>query len=142
MSAEQSPVLLDRADGVATLTLNRPEARNAMTPQMYAGLDAICAEIGTDPELRCVVLRGAGGKSFVSGSDIAQFLDFETAEDGVDYERRMAGHLDNIAGIAVPTVAVGAASASASPSSEHAPSAPMTRSAARAGRSERSTGME
>jgi enoyl-CoA hydratase len=91
---------------VGHILVDRPQARNAMTPEMYNQLDAACAAIATDAELRCVVLRGAGGKSFVSGSDIAQFLEFETAEDGVDYERRMEGHLDNITGIAVPVVAV------------------------------------
>ena len=96
-----------RKDGlVGHILVDRPEARNAVTPEMYAQFDAVCAAIATDPELRCVVLRGAGGKSFVSGSDIAQFLEFEDAEDGVDYERRMEAHLDNIAGIAVPVVAV------------------------------------
>lgn len=96
-----------RKDGqVGHILVDRPQARNAMTPEMYAQLDAACAAIATDADLRCVVLRGAGGKSFVSGSDIAQFLDFEGAEDGVDYELRMEGHLDKIAGIAVPVVAV------------------------------------
>lgn len=91
---------------VGHILVDRPQARNAMTPDMYSQLDEACATIATDAELRCVVLRGAGGKSFVSGSEIAQFLEFEGAEDGVDYERRMEGHLDNIAGIAVPVVAV------------------------------------
>lgn len=96
-----------RKDGaVGHILVDRPEARNAMTPEMYGQLDAICAAIALDGTLRCVVLRGAGGKSFVSGSDIAQFLAFETAEDGIDYERRMEGHLEQLAGIAVPTVAV------------------------------------
>lgn len=91
---------------IGRILVDRPQARNAMTPEMYAQLDTACAEIGTDAELRCVVLRGAGGKSFVSGSDIAQFTDFEDAEDGIDYERRMARHLDHIAAIPVPVVAV------------------------------------
>jgi enoyl-CoA hydratase/carnithine racemase len=96
-----------RKDGpVGHIVVDRPQARNAMTPDMYAQLDAICAAISTDAELRCVVLRGTGGKSFISGSDIAQFLTFEGADDGVDYEKRMEGHLDNIAGIAVPVVAI------------------------------------
>lgn len=96
-----------RKDGpIGRILVDRPQARNAMTPEMYAQLDAACAEIASDPELRCVVLRGAGGRSFVSGSDIAQFTGFDDAEDGVDYERRMERHLENIAGIAVPVVAV------------------------------------
>lgn len=96
-----------RKDGpVGHILVDRPAARNAMTPVMYAELDAACAAIGTDPELRCVVLRGAGGKSFVSGSDIAQFLEFRTGEDGVTYERKMEDHLNNVSSITVPTVAV------------------------------------
>lgn len=73
---------------------------------MYGELDAACAAIAGNSELRVVVLRGAGGKSFVSGSDIAQFLEFASAEDGVHYERRMEAHLENVANIALPTVAV------------------------------------
>lgn len=96
-----------RRDGaVGHVLFDRPQARNAMTPAMYAELDAVVETIRGDKELRCVVLRGAGGKSFVSGSDIAQFLEFKTAEDGVEYERRMAAHLDGIAAIEVPTIAV------------------------------------
>ena len=96
-----------RRDGlVGHIVVDRPAARNAMTPAMYAQLDAACAAIAADPELRCVVLRGTGGKSFVSGSDIGQFLAFESGADGLDYEARMAAHLDAIAGIAVPVVAV------------------------------------
>jgi len=91
---------------VGHILVDRPQARNAMTPEMYAQLDAACATIATDAELRCVVLRGAGGQSFVSGSDIGQFLTFEGADDGVDYEKRMEAHLEAVAGIAVPVVAV------------------------------------
>lgn len=91
---------------VGTIIFDRPAARNAMTPAMYAALDRICDEIHADTELRCVVLRGVGGKSFVSGSDIGHFLKFKTGEDGIAYERRMAAHLRKIAAIAVPTIAV------------------------------------
>lgn len=91
---------------VGHVLFDRPQARNAITPAMYAELDGICETIHADGELRAVFFRGAGGKSFVSGSDIAQFRDFKTAADGLDYERRMAAHLDAIAAIPVPTVAV------------------------------------
>jgi enoyl-CoA hydratase len=96
-----------RKDGpVGHILVDRPQARNAMTSEMYAQLDAACTAVASDTELRCLVLRGAGGKSFVSGSDIAQFTEFADADDGIDYERRMERHLDNIAGIPVPVVAV------------------------------------
>lgn len=88
------------------ILFDRPQARNAVTPAMYDELQRICETIGTDPELRAVTLRGAGGRSFVSGSDIGQFLDFASPEDGLEYERRMERHLEAIAAIPVPTVAV------------------------------------
>ena len=53
-------LLIDVADGVATLTMNRPEARNAFSPEMRSGLDAAFHRFENDEEVRCVVLRGAG----------------------------------------------------------------------------------
>jgi enoyl-CoA hydratase len=104
--SEQGRVRYDKAGAVGHILFDRPAARNAMTPAMYAELDAICESIRADTELRAVTLRGAGGRSFVSGSDIAQFLDFTSGEDGIDYERRMENHLQAIATIPVPTIAV------------------------------------
>ncbi len=103
---EAGHVVYSKDGPVGRILFDRPQARNALTPAMYAELDAVCAEIAADDELRVVVLRGAGGKSFVSGSDIAQFLDFTSPEDGVDYEARMEAHLEHVAQIRVPTVAV------------------------------------
>ena len=95
-----------REGPVGVITVDRPQARNAMTPAMYEALEAICAQVATDGSLGAVVLRGAGGKAFASGSDIAQFLDFASGEDGVAYERRMERHLAAIEAIPVPTLAV------------------------------------
>ena len=91
---------------IGRILFDRPQARNAMSPAMYAELDTVCAGIAADHDLRAVVLRGAGGKSFVSGSDIAQFLEFTSPEHGVDYEARMEVHLEHLAKIRVPTLAV------------------------------------
>lgn len=105
MSAE-GQVSLTREGTVATVLFDRPAARNAMTSEMYARFDAICAELAGDASLRAVVLRGAGGKAFVAGTDIARFLDFETGEEGVAYERKMDSHMAGLAAIPVPTLAV------------------------------------
>ena len=53
-----------------------------------------------------MVLRGAGGKAFVAGTDIRQFEDFETAQDGLEYERRMDAVLDRLEAVRKPTVAL------------------------------------
>jgi enoyl-CoA hydratase len=59
-------------DGVATLTLNRPEAMNALTGEMFEALAEAVTSIAAAPdEVRCVILRGAGG-SFCAGSDVKQ----------------------------------------------------------------------
>jgi enoyl-CoA hydratase len=94
-------------DGViARVTFERPHARNAMTWSMYQQLAEACAKIAADPGIRVAVFRGGGGKSFVAGTDIAQFREFKSAEDGVDYETRMEGFLDAIEKLPIPTLAV------------------------------------
>ena len=80
-------VLVTRDGPIVTLTFNRPEARNAMTWGMYERLYQTCEEVDADDSIRVLVLRGAGGKAFVAGTDISQFTKFETAEDGLRYER-------------------------------------------------------
>jgi enoyl-CoA hydratase/carnithine racemase len=105
-----SRVLFDVAgDGsVAYITFNRPEARNAMTSEMYAALVAACERIDADAApagaIRAAVLRGAGG-TFVSGTDIAQFQGFSTRADGIAYERELDRVIDRLERVVVPTIA-------------------------------------
>ena len=91
---------------VARITFDRPDARNAMTWTMYEQLREACDHVRADPEVRAVVFRGAGGKAFVAGTDIGQFRDFKSGEDGVNYERRIAGYLAAVETLPVPTLAV------------------------------------
>ena len=58
--------------GVCTLTMNRPEARNAMSGSMMAALNEAIPRVAADPAVRCVVLTGAGG-AFCSGGDVKGF---------------------------------------------------------------------
>ena len=92
-------------DGVLTCTFNRPAARNAMTWEMYEGLHAACERADDDPAIKVVVLRGAGDKAFVAGTDIAQFEDFASGADGVAYEARFTRIIDRLENVDVPTVA-------------------------------------
>lgn len=97
---------VDISGAVATATFTRPEARNAMTMAMYDALADFCARVDASPEVRVAVLRGAGGKAFVSGTDIGHFRDFATARDGISYERHVDAVLARLEEVRVPTVAV------------------------------------
>jgi enoyl-CoA hydratase len=98
-------ILLEREGPLGWLTFNRPATRNAMTWAMYEGLLATCETVSTDPDLRVLILQGAGGKAFVAGTDISQFPAFNTAEDGIAYERRMEQVLSRLEGLPKPTIA-------------------------------------
>jgi enoyl-CoA hydratase/carnithine racemase len=91
--------------GIGWLTFNRPEARNAMTFGMYERLGEICAQIDQDDSVKALVLRGAGDKAFVSGTDISEFRGFSTAQDAIDYEARMDRLFNALEDVRVPTIA-------------------------------------
>jgi len=70
----ESPVLLERRDdGIAVLTLNRPEKLNALNSEVRRLLKERFAELRDDDTVRVVVIHGAGDKAFVAGADIAEF---------------------------------------------------------------------
>lgn len=98
-------LLVERENAVLTVTFNRPEKHNAMTTAMYDGLASACREADNDPDLRAMVLTGAGGRAFVAGTDIEGFLGFEDGADGVRYERRITEVLDALEQVRVPTIA-------------------------------------
>ena len=90
---------------VLTVLFNRPEARNAMTFGMYDGLEEACARADADDSVRVMVLRGAGGRAFVAGTDISQFSSFTSGDDGIEYEERITRVVNRLEDVAVPTVA-------------------------------------
>jgi enoyl-CoA hydratase/carnithine racemase len=98
-------VLVSRDGPVVTFTFNRPDARNALTWKMYERLERTCEEVDADDSVRVLVLRGAGGKAFVAGTDIGQFKGFETAEDGIAYERDGDQRIARLAGVRKPVIA-------------------------------------
>jgi enoyl-CoA hydratase/carnithine racemase len=77
-----------------------------MTWAMYERLRAICEQLREDRAVRAVRFQGAGGEAFVAGTDIAQFQDFKSGEDGIQYERRIDATMELLASLPVPTVAV------------------------------------
>ncbi len=103
---DDAELLYERRGPAALITFNRPQARNAMTFAMYEALVERCDEIDADDGVRVVVLRGAGGRAFVSGTDIRQFLDFESGQSGIDYERDIDRYVGRLERVRKPTVAV------------------------------------
>ncbi|MBK8666184.1 MAG: enoyl-CoA hydratase/isomerase family protein [Burkholderiales bacterium] len=109
MSAEATPAGAVRCSvegAVATFVFDRPAARNAMTWGMYQQLEEICQRLPETPGVRVAVFRGAGGEAFVAGTDIAQFSDFQTGDDGVAYERRIDAVIGALESLPLPTLAV------------------------------------
>jgi len=84
-------------DGVAVITMDRPERRNAMTDDMLAGLASALADVETADDVRCVVLTGAGG-AFCAGGDVKGFAEGDGAGGGAAswdvgvHEQRISHH--------------------------------------------------
>ncbi|MBI1203415.1 MAG: enoyl-CoA hydratase [Rhodopseudomonas sp.] len=103
---DDGDVKVVREGAVATILFDRPQARNAMTWRMYDRLAAACAALRDDDSLRAIVLRGVGGKAFIAGTDIAQFQEFTTGEQGIAYEERIEAYLAALEALPMPTLAV------------------------------------
>jgi enoyl-CoA hydratase/carnithine racemase len=99
-------VRFERRGDAAQLTFDRPEARNAMTWAMYDQLAEHIARVSGDDRVRVLVLRGAGGKAFVAGTDIGQFAAFGSGADGIAYEARIEAILGSLERLGMPTIAV------------------------------------
>lgn len=105
--AEKNDQLLisDQADGVMTLTINRPEKRNAITYAMWCDLKRRIDALETEPSVRAVVIRGAG-RDFSAGADIAEFdaarRDAATARD---YEAANSAAFAAIRNAQIPVIA-------------------------------------
>ncbi|MCL5957776.1 MAG: enoyl-CoA hydratase-related protein [Chloroflexi bacterium] len=77
---QEEHLLLDKEEGIATVTINRPEQRNAITSAMWEGIAEIMRALEEDPATRVVILRGAGDKAFASGADISELTGLTARE--------------------------------------------------------------
>ena len=89
---------------VAYLTFNRPEARNAMTWDMYEALVEACDRVDRMEAVRVFILR-AEGKAFIAGTDISQFSRFASRDDAVAYEGRIDSVIDRLERVSAATIA-------------------------------------
>lgn len=97
--------LFENRDGVAHFTFNRPQARNALTFEMYEHLYEACRRVDEDRAIHALLISGAGDKAFASGTDIAEFRALQSAEDAVAYEVKIERVLSTLENCRAPTIA-------------------------------------
>lgn len=95
-----------REGRIAWVVFNRPEVRNAMTWEMYNGLERLCDELEQDEGVDVVILRGQGGEAFVAGTDIKQFTAFDGPADAIAYEKRIDRVIERLETLQKPTIAL------------------------------------
>ncbi|MCB1886245.1 MAG: enoyl-CoA hydratase/isomerase family protein [Rhodocyclaceae bacterium] len=100
-------VVLQRVDTIATLVLDNADKLNAIDSAMWQSLRGHMAELNADPDLRCVIVRGAGEKAFAAGGDLEEFPRVRaTVEQALTYhDQWVAAALDAIRHCPVPTIA-------------------------------------
>jgi enoyl-CoA hydratase/carnithine racemase len=104
----QTDKMQARKDGpIGHMIFNNPERHNAVSLEMWDAADAILDAFEKDPEVRVVVLSGAGGKSFVSGADISKFEKERGSEEAVrHYNDRIKVVYDRVHAFPKPTIAM------------------------------------
>lgn len=92
---------------VATLVLDRPDARNAISLQMYRALPDLVADLGRDRDVKVVVVRGAGERAFAAGADIKEFREVRSdSASARAYNERVAAAEQALASLSKPTIAM------------------------------------
>jgi 2-(1,2-epoxy-1,2-dihydrophenyl)acetyl-CoA isomerase len=107
--SDSRPTIFERRGRVAVITLNSPETRNALGEAVSAGLHAALVEVAADPEIRAVVLTGAGG-AFSAGADLKEGLpETQRVEDMINSRYRPS--LELVTGMDKPVIAAVAGAA-------------------------------
>lgn len=98
-------LLFDIEGSIATITINRPQARNALTLPMYAALKKACDAASANAALRVLIITGAGQDAFAAGTDINEFRAFTGTESALAYENFMEEVLSAVERCRLPTIA-------------------------------------
>jgi len=101
------PILSARDGAIVTLTLNNPERLNALSKAMWSRLGETMHALDADDTVRCIVLRGAGGKAFAAGADISAFhAERANSAQAKTYSEQGIGWMHAVAKCRHPTVAL------------------------------------
>ncbi|MBB4930423.1 enoyl-CoA hydratase/carnithine racemase [Lipingzhangella halophila] len=100
-------LLIDREGAVATLTINRPDSRNAISLGMYQELPKLVQSVDNDPNVKVLVVRGAGTKAFAAGADIHEFEEVRgNAESARNYNEHVAAAEHALERMTKPSIAM------------------------------------
>ncbi len=102
----EETLLVDVQDGIATVTINRPEQRNALLRAMWARLPDLFEGFVSDSGVRVIVLRGAGDKAFASGQDIREFQAMKTLEEWKHHSNIVEDAWRRIYQVELPVIAM------------------------------------
>src|SRR5262249_16054346 len=91
-------------EAIATLTFNRPEARNALTWEMYDALCHACERVDLDPPIHAFLIHRER-RPVAAGRDLSQFATLSTREDALAYERKLDSIIDRLERVDVATIA-------------------------------------
>ncbi len=100
------PLLYEQDGYRATITINRPDQHNAMSEAMWVELGDLAERIAADPGVRVVVIRGAGGRAFASGADIAELERIKTVEAAAGFRDHLGRALAGLEDLPVPVIAM------------------------------------
>ena len=92
---------------VATITLNRPQQRNAISFAMWGELSQLLTQLDADRDVRAVIITGAGEEAFSAGADISDFEEHRSdSSKGRRYNEAVNGLLETLEGMATPTISM------------------------------------
>ncbi|MBI2902508.1 MAG: enoyl-CoA hydratase/isomerase family protein [Candidatus Methylomirabilis oxyfera] len=101
------PLLIDREDQTAIVTINRHAQRNSLSFEMWEAFPGYIKELDSDPSVRVIVLTGAGDKAFASGADISEFTSKRTGRDAAAlYHRVVEETMSSIEKAGKPVIAM------------------------------------
>ncbi len=101
---DMTAVTFETSCGVGVITLNRPEVHNAVDASMMAALEDVLDRVDRQPEIRVLILTGAG-HSFCAGGDLTYFASLDSSDDGRAMSRRMSALLGRLADGPRPVIA-------------------------------------
>jgi len=105
MTYETLLVAQDAATHVATITINRPDRLNTLSPQVFEELDKALSVLAEDDGVRCVIVTGAGDRSFSAGADLTSFGDISKAFKVWRFSQRSEAVVTHLANFPKPTIA-------------------------------------
>lgn len=91
MKLSTDKMIAEKADGIGWMTFNQPERRNAISHEMREGILEILDDFESDPAVRVIVMKGAGDKAFVSGSDISRGEKGNATPEQLERQGKLSG---------------------------------------------------